>query len=63
MILRVRNDSLLTLNPRLLEAMPRKRKNSPLTESEQNQIARITITYVLAFFALVLTTYFVIYLA
>ncbi|KAF7267997.1 hypothetical protein GWI33_018840 [Rhynchophorus ferrugineus] len=54
---------LLVLDPLLLEIMPRKRPKAPLTDSEQNKIARITITYVLAFFALVLTTFFIIYLA
>lgn len=54
---------VLILDPLLLDTMPRKRVKPPLSESEQNKIARITITYILAFFALVLTTYFIIYLA
>lgn len=53
----------LILDPLLLEVMPRNRVKTPLTDPEQNKIARITITYILAFFALVLTTYFIIYLA
>jgi len=54
---------VLILDPSLLETIPRKRVKIPLTDSEQNKIARITITYILSFFALVLTTYFIIYLA
>lgn len=55
---------ILILDPLLLEVMPRtKRFKNQLTESEHNKIARITITYILAFFALVLTTFFIIYLA
>lgn len=54
---------ILILDPLLLEYNPRKRVKIPLTESEQNKIARITITYILAFFALILFTYFIIYLA
>lgn len=59
----VNEGDVLILDPLLLEAMPRNRVKTPLTDSEQNKIARITITYILAFFALVLTTYFIIYLA
>lgn len=54
---------VMILDPLLLEAMPRNRVKTALTDPEQNKIARITITYILAFFALVLTTYFIIYLA
>ncbi|KAL1498308.1 hypothetical protein ABEB36_009124 [Hypothenemus hampei] len=54
---------LLVLDPLLLETMPRQRVKTSSTESEQNKMARITITYVLAFFALILITYFIIYLA
>jgi len=59
----VNDGDILVLDPLLLEVMPRQRAKAPLTEFEQNKIARITITYVLAFFALVLTTFFIIYLA
>jgi len=42
---------ILILDPLLLEAMPRmSRSTSHLTESEQNKIARITISYIWAFF-------------
>lgn len=55
---------VLILDPLLLEIAPRvNRIKTHLTESEQNKIARVTITYILAFFALVLTTFFIVYLA
>lgn len=52
---------VLLLNPLLLESVPRTKPR--LTQSEHKKIARITIMYTLAFFALVLITFFVIYLA
>lgn len=52
---------VLLLNPLLLESVTRTKPR--LTQSEHRKIARITIMYTLAFFALVLITFFVIYLA
>lgn len=52
---------VLLLNPLLLETGPRVKPR--VTQSEHKKIARITIMYTLAFFALVLVTFFVIYLA
>lgn len=57
-------EDIFILDPTLLEAVPRKRSYSrKLAETEHKQIVRITILYILAFFALTLTTFFIIYLA
>lgn len=53
---------ILLLDPLLLDAVPNHIKQR-LTQSEHNKIARVTILYTLAFFALVLVTFFIIYLA
>nr|CAI5828956.1 unnamed protein product [Callosobruchus analis] len=53
---------VLLLNPLLLEMRSRRSKQR-ISDSEHKKIARITILYVLAFFALALITFFVTYLA
>lgn len=53
---------VLLLNPLLLEVQPRRSKPR-LTQSEHKKIIRITILYILGFFALALVTFFITYLA
>ncbi|CAH1981140.1 unnamed protein product [Acanthoscelides obtectus] len=53
---------VLLLNPLLLEMRSRRTKQR-ISDSEHKKIARITILYILAFFALALVTFFVTYLA
>ncbi|KAJ8920100.1 hypothetical protein NQ315_011755 [Exocentrus adspersus] len=57
----VRERDVILLNPLLLESATRPEPR--LIQSEHKKMARITILYVLAFFALILVTFFVIYLA
>ncbi|KAJ3642158.1 hypothetical protein Zmor_024967 [Zophobas morio] len=53
----------IILDPLSLEIIQKKRVINRLYETEQKKLVRITIMYTLAFFALALTTFFIIYLA
>lgn len=56
-------ESVLILDPRKLTHYAPKRRRKAVSYSEQRQIVRVTILYVLGFFALILVTFFIIYLA
>lgn len=55
--------NLFLLEPLLLENLPTKRIDHKLTPIEHKKIVRFTIMYTLAFFALAIVTFFIIYLA
>lgn len=55
-------NQMLMLDPLRLNSLTRQEKHK-LKQSEHNKLARITIMYTLAFFALALITFFIIYLA
>jgi hypothetical protein len=53
----------IILEPLSLENIQKKRVINRIYETEQKKLVRITIMYTLAFFALAITTFFIIYLA
>ncbi|RZC42945.1 glycogen debranching enzyme, partial [Asbolus verrucosus] len=53
----------IILEPLSLEIVQKKRVMNRVYETEQKKLVRITIMYTLAFFALAITTFFIIYLA
>lgn len=53
----------IILEPLSLENLQKKRVINRIYETEQKKLIRITIMYTLAFFALAITTFFIIYLA
>lgn len=55
--------NIFLLEPLLLENIPSKRLENKITPSEHKKIVRFTIMYTLAFFALAIVTFFIIYLA
>lgn len=55
--------SPIILQPLSLESLHKKRVVNRIYESEQKKLVRITIMYTLAFFALAIMTFFIIYLA
>lgn len=55
--------NIFLLEPLLLENIPSKRLENKITPSEHKKIIRFTIMYTLAFFALAIVTFFIIYLA
>ncbi|EFA10130.2 hypothetical protein TcasGA2_TC012310 [Tribolium castaneum] len=53
----------IILEPLSLEGLQKKRVINRIYETEEKKLIRITIMYTLAFFALAITTFFIIYLA